>query len=200
MAEATIKDAVVTRVPPQGWPALRSVPPVAGTRPVDLSILIVTWNSERWIERCLRSIPSACAGLDYEILDYDNASSDGTIKRLADRGARVIRGEANDGFAAGTNRALAESRGRYVFLLNPDCELEPHALSSLAELHDATPEAVAAAPLLYDEGGSQRLFQLRRLPSLRGLAAEALLLDKVLPRNRATAHYRYRDLELTKPQ
>jgi N-acetylglucosaminyl-diphospho-decaprenol L-rhamnosyltransferase len=200
MAEATIKDAVRALEPPPGWPALRSVPPVAGVRAIDLSIVIVTWNSERWIERCLRSIPSACAGLEYEILIYDNASADGTLKKLGDGRARVIRGAANDGFAAGTNRALAQSRGRYVFLLNPDCELEPHALVSLAEFLDKTPAAAAAAPLLFDEGGSQREFQLRRLPSLRGLAAEALLLDKVLPKNRLTAHYRYRDLELTRPQ
>jgi len=107
----------------------------------------------------------------------------------------------NVGFAAGTNRALAESRGRYVFLLNPDCDLAPRALTLLCEFLDRNPNAAAAAPLLTsDNGGLQREFQLRRLPTLRALAAEALLLNKMLPRNKATAHYRYQDLDLSRPQ
>lgn len=167
----------------------------------ELSIVIVTWNSERWIERCVRSLPAACAGLSYEVVVYDNASTDGTLRLLPEDGTRVIQSERNDGFAAGTNRALAEARGRYVFLLNPDCDLDPRSLTLLCEFLDRNPNAAAAAPLLVGEsGGSQREFQLRRLPTLRGLAAEALLLDKMFPRNPFTAHYRYRDLDLSHPQ
>ncbi|MBK5260547.1 MAG: glycosyltransferase family 2 protein [Thermoanaerobaculia bacterium] len=197
MAEATITKAPESISPIAERAQLRSVPHRA-----DLSIVIVTWNSERWIERCLSSIPAACAGLEYEIVVYDNASSDGTMKLLdGSGGVQLLRGEANDGFAAGANRALAQSSGRYLFLLNPDCELEPSALTSLVAFLDAHPQAAAAAPLLVDESGdSQREFQLRRLPSLRHLASEALLLDKIVPQNRATAHYRYRDLDLTTPQ
>src|SRR5688500_2518018 len=119
MAEATLKSAGAAAAVFPGTPALTPAP-VAGTRPLDISILIVTWNSERWIERCLRSIPSACEGLEYEVVVYDNASSDSTLQRVGDAAAQIVRGTANDGFAAGTNRAFAQSRGKYVFLLNPD--------------------------------------------------------------------------------
>jgi GT2 family glycosyltransferase len=163
--------------------------------------LIVTWNSERWIDRCLRSLPAACEGLSYEVVVYDNASTDGTLRLLPDDVTRVIRATRNDGFAVGTNRALEQSFGRYVFLLNPDCDLDPRALTVLKVFLDRNPNAAAAAPLLVGEGGgSQREFQLRRLPTLRALAAEALLVNKMLPRNRATAHYRYQDLDLSQPQ
>lgn len=165
----------------------------------DLSILIVTWNSERWIDRCLRSIPAACAGLRYEVLVHDNASKDATLSLVGD--AKVLRSPTNDGFGAGTNRALAASTGRYVFLLNPDCELAPNALTLLFEFLEAHPRIAAAAPLLIDDGGeTQREFQLRRLPTLRTFAAEVLLIDKIFPRNPATASYRYRDLDLTEPR
>lgn len=165
---------------------------------LDLSILIVTWNSERWIDRCLRSIPAACEGLAWEVLVHDNASKDATVSHLRD--AQVIRSAFNAGFAAGTNRAFAQSHGRYVFLLNPDCELAPRALTTLFEFLDSNPNAAAAAPLLISEGGdSQREFQLRRLPSLASLAAEVLLLDKVFPKNATTARHRYRELDLTEP-
>jgi GT2 family glycosyltransferase len=176
---------------------LRSLP-----QPVDLSILIVTWNSERWIERCLRSIEEACDGVEYEVVIYDNASTDATIERVrqAPSPVAVIRANANDGFAAGTNRALAQSRGRFVFFLNPDCELAPKALTLLVNFLDQNPQAAAAAPLLEDESGdSQREFQLRRLPTMRSFAAEVLLFDKLFPRNATTAHYRYRDADLTHP-
>lgn len=180
--------------------------PLAAVRPVEVSILIVTWKSERWIERCLRSVGPACEGLEYEIVVYDNASDDDTLSRLdralpAGSNVEVIRSGTNDGFAAATNRALARSTGRYVFFLNPDCELAPRALTHLVAFLDDNPQVAAAAPLLGDErGDSQREFQLRRFPTLRTLASEILLLDEVLPANGATAHYRYRDLDLSKPQ
>jgi N-acetylglucosaminyl-diphospho-decaprenol L-rhamnosyltransferase len=156
--------------------------PLTPVRALDLSILIVTWNSERWIERCLRSIPAACAGLEYEVVVHDNST-------------------ANLGFAGGTNRAFGSSKGRYVFLLNPDCELAPGALTALFEFLETHPHIAAAVPLLSDEsGGSQRDFQLRRLPTLGTLAVEVLMLDKVFPRNRVTARYRYHDLDLSEPR
>jgi GT2 family glycosyltransferase len=196
MAEATLKSGA-EQIPVM-TPALHVL-----SVETDISIVIVTWNSERWIERCLRSLPAACDGVKYEVLVYDNASSDATLSLLdiGEDTARVIRGDANDGFAAGVNRAFSGSRGRYVFLLNPDCELGPSAVTLLARFLDENRDAAAAAPLLEDESGdTQRNFQLRRLPTLRALAAEALLLDKLFPRNRATSHYRYHDLELREPQ
>ena len=147
-----------------------------------LSILIVTWNSERWIDRCLQSIPAACGGIAHEVVIHDNSKD-------------------NIGFAAGTNRAFAKSRGRYVLLLNPDCELAPGAIKQLYDFLESRPHIAAAVPLLVDENGTpQREFQLRRFPTLASLAAEVLLLDKVFPRNPATAWYRYRDLDLGEPR
>lgn len=179
----------------------------AATRALDVSILIVTWNSERWIERCLQAIPAACEGLQYEIVVHDNASGDATLSKIDQLpineagGLQVIRSSANDGFAAGTNEAFGRSRGRSVFLLNPDCELAPRALTTLFEFLETHQNASAAAPLLIDErGDSQREFQLRRLPTLRSLIAEVLLAHKIFPKNRTTASYRYRDLDLTDPR
>jgi GT2 family glycosyltransferase len=177
--------------------------PATAARPqpavLDLSILIVTWNSERFIDRCLRSISAACNGLSYEVVVYDNASGDGTLGRLGD--VHVIRSLSNLGFAGGMNRAFEASRGRYVFLLNPDCELAPGAVTSVFDFLEQHPHIAAAAPLLSDEGGdSQREFQLRRLPTLGTFMAEVLMVDKILPKNPATARYRYHDLDLTAPR
>lgn len=167
---------------------------------LDLSILIVTWNSGRFIDRCLRSIAAACQGLSYEVVVYDNASGDDTLAHLGEQ--QVIRSSSNRGFAAGINQAFGASRGRYVFLLNPDCELAPGALTMVFDFLEQHPHVAAAAPLLIDErdGGSQHEFQLRRLPTLGTFMAEVLLIDKLFPANPATARYRYRDLDLTVPR
>ena len=162
--------------------------PVVRTRAhaLDLSILIVTWNSARWIERCVRSLPAATEGLSYELFVFDNASDDDTLPRLRDVQATVFRAEQNEGLARATNKMVEQSRGRFVFLMNPDCELEPGALTKLCQFLQAHPNAAAAAPQLVDEsGGSQRDFQLRRLPTLRGLAAEALFSASGLDRQLA---------------
>ena len=179
--------------------AFGGLKPAAVPRPHELSILIVTWNSARWIEKCLDSIPAACGDLEHEIIVYDNASSDDTLAIIAEREDLLIRSDRNDGFGAAMNRAFARSSGRYVFLLNPDCELEPRALELVYGFLDANPNAAAAAPLLADDdGGSQREFQLRRLPTLWSFAAEIFAIGRFFPR--ATARHRYRDLDLTRPQ
>src|SRR5258708_8997274 len=95
----------------QGRLPLRSVPPAAAARSVDVSIAIVTWNSERWIGRCLAAIPAACEELAYEIVIYDNASTDTTLQLFYvcdsadDR--RVIRSQQNDCIADAANPVSA---------------------------------------------------------------------------------------------
>src|ERR1051326_4725025 len=76
------------------------------TAPVELSIVVVTWNSGRWIERCLQAIPSACEGLAYEIVIYDNGSADDTVAHLGNDvygDVHLIRSMSNDGFATAVN-------------------------------------------------------------------------------------------------
>ncbi|MFZ2492814.1 MAG: glycosyltransferase family 2 protein [Thermoanaerobaculia bacterium] len=180
----------------------------AAPRPVDVSLLIVTWNSERWIERCLRSIDVAASGLTCEIVVCDNGSRDGTLERVrriletaaADRLTHVIGLPDNQGFAAGINHAFRRSSGRFAFLLNPDCELQEASLTRLVEFLDSRPDVAAAAPLLHDDDGKvQREFQLRRLPTFGMLTAEILLVSKAFPGNRTTSRYRYRDLDVREP-
>ncbi|HYS56070.1 MAG TPA: glycosyltransferase family 2 protein [Thermoanaerobaculia bacterium] len=173
--------------------------PVAAPEP-ELSILIVTWNSQRWIERCLRSIPAACAGVAYETILYDNSSQDRTLQLVHDD-VRLIASQRNDGFAGAINRAIGAARGPFVFLLNPDCELGPRSVTSLVDFLRSHPAVAAVAPLLADErGDSQRDFQIRRFPTLPTFVADLLALNKMWPSNPITASYRCRDLDLTQPR
>jgi N-acetylglucosaminyl-diphospho-decaprenol L-rhamnosyltransferase len=169
---------------------------------VDVSIVVVTWNSERWIDGCLSSLETASGSLGCEVIVHDNASSDGSRRIVQSRvPVTLFEADRNMGFAAGINRSIAESSGRYIFLLNPDCVVGAGAVVELVDFLDQNPSIAAAAPLLLDEAGKpQREFQLRRLPTFRSLVSEILLIDKLFPENRQIALYRYRDLDITRPQ
>jgi GT2 family glycosyltransferase len=176
----------------------RAATPFAAAEP-ELSVVIVTWNSQRWIERCLRSIPAACDGLAYEVVVYDNASQDRTLQLLGGD-VRLIASQRNDGFAGAINRALGTARGPFVLLLNPDCQLGPRSLTQLVDFLHQHPNVSAAAPLLEDESGeSQREFQIRRFPTLMTFIFDVLAIDKLWPSNPVTAS-RFRDLDLTQPR
>src|SRR5690348_18305539 len=86
-----------------------------------VSVTIVTYNSGRFIKRCLESVLAQKYPLK-EIIVVDNASTDGTIDLLEqfDETCRIYYNEENVGFAAAQNQAIAESQGEWVLTLNPD--------------------------------------------------------------------------------
>jgi GT2 family glycosyltransferase len=86
-----------------------------------VSVAITTWNSASTLARCLESV-FAHDYPDLDIVVVDNASVDGTraiLERFADR-CTVVLNDANTGFAAAQNQAIARSRGSWVLSLNPD--------------------------------------------------------------------------------
>src|SRR5437667_8345798 len=93
--------------------------------PIDLSIIIVTWNVSGLLADCLHSIVPNTSSLAVEVIVVDNASSDGTADRLQrDFGwVRVLANDCNLGFARANNQALAMARGRFILFLNPDARL-----------------------------------------------------------------------------
>lgn len=98
-----------------------------------VSVVLVTWNSARYLRRCLEGL----AGQTYrevELIAVDNASTDGSAEMVEPHAARVIRNETNRGFSAAVNQALEIARGELVLLLNPDCFLLPEYLERLAAL------------------------------------------------------------------
>ena len=95
----------------------------------EVSVTLVTFNGERWLPDCLASLRAQTAS-GIELLVVDNASTDGTAALLADTirdwpGARLTVLTENLGFAVAHDIAIAESRGRFVLVLNQDVMLEP---------------------------------------------------------------------------
>lgn len=149
---------------------------------MDLSVILVNWNTRDALSRCLASLQEATDGLDCEIVVVDNASSDGSVEmvRAAFPRVQLFANSENLNYAAGSNQAIEAATGARLLLLNPDTEVRQPALRLLLQTLDAHPEAAAAAPaLIYPDGRLQA--SVRRFPSPAVLAGELTFLNRILP-------------------
>ncbi len=99
-----------------------------------VSVTIVTYNSGRFIKRCLESVLAQRYD-NKEIVVIDNASSDGTVdilEQFEDR-CQIIYNDENIGFAAAQNQAIRASNGDWVLTLNPDVLLLPNFIQALVD-------------------------------------------------------------------
>ena len=96
------------------------------------SITIVTYNSGRFIKRCLESV-LAQRYPHKEVIVIDNASTDGTqaVLEQFEDSCRIVLNETNIGFAAAQNQAIKLSRGDWILTLNPDVLLTPNFIEAL---------------------------------------------------------------------
>lgn len=138
---------------------------------MDLSIIIVSWNTRDLTDRCLRSVYDTVTR-PFEVFLVDNASRDGSADMVAAKypEARLIRNRRNLGFAKANNQAVPLCRGRYVLFLNSDAKLLPGSADGLAAFLDASPAHGAAAPMLLNEDGTLQR-SCRRIPPYGGLLA-----------------------------
>ena len=158
---------------------------------MDLSIIIVNWNTKDLLKACLRSVYAETRGLTFEVFVVDNASTDGSpemVERTFPQ-VRLIRNAANVGFARASNQALRLSRGRYVLLLNPDTLILDQALVRMVHFMDQHPDVGALGPKILTAEGEVDLRCARRFPSLLSELFELTRLSARFPHNRLFGSY-----------
>jgi len=125
-----------------------------------ISIIIVTWNGQAYIEKCLDSIFNQILPSDYQkrvneffdILIIDNNSVDKTVQIIAEKygnNLTIVKNKQNVGFAKAYNQGIHWTSGRYVLLLNQDVYLAPNFFSHLTIFLDTYPKVAAVNPLIY---------------------------------------------------
>lgn len=117
-------------------------------------IIIVSYNGERWIDRCLGSALRYGNGAD--VLLIDNASQDGTLELVPEE-VKVIRSPKNLGFGAANNigfRYAIEHGYDYVYLLNQDAYLEKGTLEKMLEVHAWNPQYGILSPVQTNADGN----------------------------------------------
>jgi len=126
---------------------------------MDVSVIIVNWNTRDLLRGCLRSIYQQTREITYEIFVVDNASHDGSAEMVRSEFPQVhlIANTKNHGFAAANNQGIRWALGRYVLLLNPDTIILDAAIDRCVRYADAHSDVgVVGCQVLEDEGRIQR--------------------------------------------
>jgi len=157
---------------------------------MDLSVIILNWNTKVETRDCLNSIFRQTHRHAIEVLVADNASSDGSREMLATEfpQARVVAHPMNLGFGAGNNRAIPATCGRYVLFLNSDTIVTEGAFDALVDFADAHPGAGVVGPKLLNPDGSLQ-YSCRRFPNLGAGFFRNTPLGRLFPKNRFTQDY-----------
>lgn len=117
-----------------------------------LDIVVVTYNSRKWIEPCITSIASSKFDLSkVSLYVIDNASTDNTLEELAEERTKykkrfasfcVYSNETNVGFGTGNNIAAKLGKGEYILFLNIDTIIYPDTLGEIEQAIQASSDQV----------------------------------------------------------
>lgn len=126
------------------------------SRTVDVSVVVVTWNSRRFIRECLTSLDVAAPQFVTEIIVVDNGSLDGTPEIVAyefPHIALVQTGE-NLGFARANNVGISHSKGKYICFINADVNVPHDCLEILWSYMEDNPGIGMTGPRLLNWDGA----------------------------------------------
>src|SRR5262245_35153413 len=155
---------------------------------VDLSVVIVNWNTGDLLRRSVSSIVAAAPSLRYEIIVVDNASDDDSLARLrrdpaalAMDNLRIVENAENRGFGAANNQAFGLSRSEFVLLLNPDTVMASGTIETLVGVLRSNPGIAACGPRLVNADGSLQISVWRNPPTAWEIVLSNLWLYRLLP-------------------
>lgn len=140
-----------------------------------LSIISVSYNSEEFIEKFVKSVlkfkPKSS-----ELIILDNGSSDNTVDLLKKFGGQIILIESSEnlGFSKGNNRAAKEATGEYLFFLNPDTEVSSNIFDELLDFYEESNDAGIVAPKLVMADGKTQS-SVKKVPTVWGAFEEFVL-------------------------
>ena len=149
---------------------------------VDISFIIVNWNTRSILINCLNSIYKTVTDIDSEIYVVDNNSTDGSqeVVKNGFPDVKLIENSTNTGFAHANNQALSVMQGRFAVLLNSDAVLQEGAIKSLLNFMNNTPNAGIAGVQLINEDGS-RQNSIDNFPSLETEIFNKSILRLIFP-------------------
>lgn len=106
---------------------------------MDLSIIIVSFNTQELLAKCLSSVKQSAKNLNVEVFVVDNNSSDSSVDIVKSdySWVKLFENRQNLGFSRANNQALKKAKGKYVLVLNPDTKLLPQTLTKMVKFMDS---------------------------------------------------------------
>jgi hypothetical protein len=152
----------------------------------EVTIVIVTYNSEGQIRTCLESVFAQRKQITQQVIVVDNHSRDGTVALLREHFPEVelILPGANLGFAKGVNLGVRHACAEFVLLLNPDTEILDHAVDVIVDFATENPGHGLYGGRTLKPDGSLEPSSCWGEPTLWSMAMFALGMTTFMPGNR----------------
>ena len=155
----------------------------------DVSVIIVNWNSGKYLEETINSLREKTKDLLYEIILIDNNSSHQEEsylyidKLIQYDNVTVIKSDENLGFAKANNRGMELANGRILLLLNPDVILHNNMLKILSDYLDCNENIAMVGPKVLNKDGTFQHTCLRGKPYPKDTLYHIIGLSKKFPKN-----------------
>ena len=156
-----------------------------------LSIILVNYNVKHFLAQALTSVQRAIQHLPAEVFVVDNNSVDGSLAMLRKHypWVKLIANRDNVGFSKANNQAIAQSRGEYVVLLNPDTIVEEDTFTKVLAYLDAHPRAGGLGVKMVNGKGEFLPESKRALPTPWVAFYKVFGLARLFPRSRRFGRY-----------
>jgi GT2 family glycosyltransferase len=157
----------------------------------DLSVIIVNYNVEYFLEQCLLSVEKAAKNIDAEIFVVDNNSVDGSVNLVKEKFpfVKLIENKKNTGFSFANNQAIKESNGKYVLLLNPDTLVEEDTFEKMITFMNTHQDAGGLGVMMVDGKGIFLPESKRGLPTPMVAFYKIFGLSALFPKSKIFGRY-----------
>jgi GT2 family glycosyltransferase len=158
---------------------------------VKLTVVIVNYNVQHFLEQCLHSVRKAMQGMDGEVYVVDNNSVDGSVQLVQEKFPEVhlIANRENTGFSKANNQAMRVAKGEYILLLNPDTVVEETTFTKVVAFMDAHPDAGGLGVQMIDGKGHFLPESKRGLPTPAVAFYKIFGLSALFPRSKKFGRY-----------
>ena len=161
---------------------------------MNLSIVVITFNSEQHIERCIHSIYRSLGNIqNYEVIVFDNHSQDQTInilERIKDKFTKIILNTSNDGYSIAINKSVSKTKFDNMLILNPDAIVRNNSIDKLLNALELDNVGIVG-PKLINRDGTFQTSSRRHFPTLGILVSYMLKLNIIFPRSKIFGKYNY---------
>lgn len=156
-----------------------------------LSIVIVNYNVQYFLEQCLSSVENAIKNIDAEVIVVDNNSIDNSLKMLEEKFPWVISipSKENLGFSKGNNLAMRRAKGEYILLLNPDTLVEEDTFEKCLKFMDEHLDAGGLGVKMMDGKGNFLPESKRSLPTPSVAFYKIFGLSSLFPKSKTFGKY-----------
>ncbi len=158
---------------------------------LDLSIIIVNYNTKDLLKASLNSIKQNTHNIDYEIIVIDNHSKDNSVTMIEEQfpDVKLVKNSYNAGYSKANNQGIQIAKGKYILLLNSDTEVKESALNKAVQfMEERTDVGICGFKLLNEDGSIQ--LSCRSFPTFStALFNRYSIITRLFPNNKYSKEY-----------